>query len=393
MGRPPKKNDRCPFKNECEMKCEYKNKELECDYYRYNSCPGKEIADQEEKRAQYASEHYTLKSDNGGTDMIIPALRTPPADKSQPVTDKYIEAVNLNRKILTNAQMVQQDLYEMCTGLKQMRDGKLYKELGYKNFEEYVETEVGFKRNQAYKYITIIEKLPSDFVSSRIQNGVQKLFLLATLDESERTELTEKTDIESASVRELKEQIKELQKAAIKREADVDKLRAEITQWQEDNESLSANNAQLEDLVTELKARPPKEIVIHSKEKTPDNSVSYDAYERECARYQNIIDGLEHDNLMLTRQAHAEKTALEAKLKEAESAESHTDEAELMKQQEEIGFSARYGQLVDMLTKFIDYIDTCNDRLGFLDRLFDYLDDVSDGIYEVITELKEGKKK
>lgn len=325
--------------------------------------------------------------------MIIPSIKQPPADKSQPVTEKYIEAVNLNRKILTNAQMVQQDLYEMCTGLKQMRDGKLYKELGYKNFEEYVETEVGFKRNQAYKYITIIEKLPSDFVSSRIQNGVQKLFLLATLDESERTELTEKTDIESASVRELKEQIKELQKAAIKREADVDKLRAEITQWQEDNESLSADNAQLEDLVTELKARPPKEIVIHSKEKTPDNSVSYDAYERECARYQNIIDGLEHDNLMLTRQAHAEKTALEAKLKEAESAGSHTDEAELMKQQEEIGFSARYGQLVDMLTKFIDYIDTCNDRLGFLDRLFDYLDDVSDGIYEVITELKEGKKK
>ena len=91
--------------------------------------------------------------------MIIPGMRTPPADKTQPVTEKYIEAVNLNVKIRCSAQMVQSSLYEMCAGLKQMRDGKLYKELGYKNFEEYVETEIGFERRQAYRYITIIEKL------------------------------------------------------------------------------------------------------------------------------------------------------------------------------------------------------------------------------------------
>lgn len=62
MARTTKKNDRCPFKDTCEQKCEWKNKEIECDYYRYNACPGKEIEDQEELREQYAAEHYAIQT-------------------------------------------------------------------------------------------------------------------------------------------------------------------------------------------------------------------------------------------------------------------------------------------------------------------------------------------
>ena len=64
MARTAKKNDRCPFKDTCEQKCEWKNKEIECDYYRYNACPGKEIEDQEELREQYAAEHYKVGSES-----------------------------------------------------------------------------------------------------------------------------------------------------------------------------------------------------------------------------------------------------------------------------------------------------------------------------------------
>ena len=98
--------------------------------------------------------------------MIIPGMRTPPADASAQVTDSYIKAVNLNRRIITAAQLAQQSLYDMCMGFKEMRDSKLYKELGYSDFGDYCESETGFKRSQAYNYISIAEKLPPDFVHS-----------------------------------------------------------------------------------------------------------------------------------------------------------------------------------------------------------------------------------
>ena len=48
--------------------------------------------------------------------MIEPAMRIPPADTGKPVTDEYIKAVNLNRRIITAAQLAQQSLYDMCMG-------------------------------------------------------------------------------------------------------------------------------------------------------------------------------------------------------------------------------------------------------------------------------------
>ena len=143
--------------------------------------------------------------------MIEPGMRTPPADVEMAVTEKYVEAVNLNAQIHISAQAAQQNLYDMCMGFKKMRDDKLYKELGYDNFGDYCEQETGINRNQAYKYITVVENLPSDFVSSRIQNvGVTKLVMLAKLSDEQRQDLVENTDLESATVRELKSEIEKL---------------------------------------------------------------------------------------------------------------------------------------------------------------------------------------
>ena len=299
--------------------------------------------------------------------MIIPGTRTPPADKTQPVTDKYIEAVNLNRKILTNAQMVQQDLYEMCTGLKQMRDGKLYKELGYKNFEDYCGAEVGLKHSQVYKYMGIVEKLPGDFFQSAGRIGTEKLSLLATLDESERTELTEKTDIESASVRELKSEIEKLKKENAERQSDNMSLSRQLGELQANYIDVQDDNDELRNEIAELKARPPKQVIIQQKEQRNDDRppdwVSLKAYNEACTRYQNNIDELEHENLMLTREAHAAKVALEEK-----SAETPTAESE-----DEIGFSIRLDHLHTMLNEFTTFISDTIEANDYRRRLYNAL--------------------
>ena len=141
--------------------------------------------------------------------MIAPEMKTPPADTSSVVTSKYTEAYNLNVRICVNAQIAQQNLYEVCKGLKEMRNGKLYKELGYSTFEDYTENEVGLSRFMAYKYAAIAD---IKNVESIQQIGVTKLSLLAKLDEPQREEIQQNVDLESTSVRELKEKIDSLKK-------------------------------------------------------------------------------------------------------------------------------------------------------------------------------------
>jgi hypothetical protein len=123
------------------------------------------------------------------------------------VSEDYTRAVTLTRNIIANAQAAQQSLYEVCKGLKEMRDGKLYKELGYANFEDYTENEVGIKRHMAQKYIAIADMENGESIHHFEQIGVTKLSILARLDEPTREAVTETIDVESVTVKELKAQI------------------------------------------------------------------------------------------------------------------------------------------------------------------------------------------
>lgn len=188
--------------------------------------------------------------------MIELGIKTPPADTASAVTSKYTEAYNLNVRICINAQMAQQNLYEMCKGLKEMRDSKLYKELGYSTFEDYCEQETGFKRSQVYNYISIVEKLPEDFVQSIGQIGMTKALILTKLSEDERTEIAEKNDLETTSVRELERQIKEIQAEKDQAVADKSAAEAKASASTQKAESLSQQITSLEAEIKELESRP-----------------------------------------------------------------------------------------------------------------------------------------
>lgn len=188
--------------------------------------------------------------------MIELGIKTPPADTASAVTSKYTEAYNLNVRICINAQLAQQNLYEMCKGLKEMRDSKLYKELGYSTFEDYCEQETGFKRSQVYNYISIVEKLPEDFVHSSGQIGVKKLAFLAKLDEPQREEIQQNVDLETTSVRELERQIKEIQAEKDQAVADKSAAEAKASASTQRAESLSKQITSLETEIKELESRP-----------------------------------------------------------------------------------------------------------------------------------------
>lgn len=125
------------------------------------------------------------------------------------VSEQHKQAIELHQKIIVSANLAQQNIWDMCNGLKTMRDNKLYKELGYQNFEDYCETEVGFNRTQAHKYISIIENTSENVYSSK-HLGVSKLYLLSTISEPEQAEIAEKLDLESTTVKQLKAEIDRL---------------------------------------------------------------------------------------------------------------------------------------------------------------------------------------
>ena len=123
-------------------------------------------------------------------------------------TEQRKQAIELHQKILVSASLAQQNLWDMCNGLKQMRDGKLYKELGYANFEDYCENEVGMKRRNVYNYISIVENVEN--VQSIAQIGMTKLSLLATISEEQQHEISEKVNLEETTVKQLKAEIDKL---------------------------------------------------------------------------------------------------------------------------------------------------------------------------------------
>ena len=197
-------------------------------------------------------------------------ISAPAQSEAAAPTDKYAEAVQLNAQIMTSAKAAQQNLYDMAMGFKKMRDDKLYKELGYDNFGDYCEGETGMHRKNVYNYISIVENLPADFVTSTLQIGKEKLYLLSTIDEEHRTEIIENTDLESTTVKELREQIEQLKQSEAKTKSQLEAaeeqnavLSAEKEQFHRASkanlEKLNEErerNSELEQQIRELESRP-----------------------------------------------------------------------------------------------------------------------------------------
>ena len=172
------------------------------------------------------------------------------------VNEQHKQAIELHQKIIVSANLAQQNIWDMCSGLKTMRDNKLYKELGYQNFEDYCETEVGIKRRNAYNYISIVEKINPENVQSIAQIGITKLALLATVSESEQAEIAEKLDLEDTTVKQLKAEIKRLKDDNLNLSMNYDKVQSVKIKLSKENSKLEIANGVLREQVEELESRP-----------------------------------------------------------------------------------------------------------------------------------------
>lgn len=241
------------------------------------------------------------------------------------LTAEYAKAVDLDRKIKVSAQLAQQNLYEVCKGLKEMHDNKLFKELGYSSFENYCEEEVGIKRHQAQKYLAVANIENGDTYHHL---GVSKLSLLAKLDEPQREEIQQNVDLETTSVRELKARIAELKAIA-------DKSQGTISQLESELESKKNSITALEEQVEELESRPVEVAVAETDSHEIENLK--DAMKRVDLDWSLKYNELQESNLkenIEKNKAHTaeiEKLRAEYEEKLANTAKSGADCKEVFK--------------------------------------------------------------
>ena len=282
---------------------------------------------------------------------------------------EYIKAVELDRRIKTSAQLAQQSLYDMCMGFKEMRDSRLYKELGYSDFGEYCEQETGFKRTNVYNYISVAENLPEDFVHSSGQIGIKKLTLLSTLSDEQRETITETTDIENTTVKELKAKIDSVKKQN-------DALHEEMRYREEEHETKSQKFkdriAELEAEIKELESRPI-EVAVETDSKEVANLK--DAMRRVDLDWSEKYSKLEEDSLkdrreLLQKAEQAEKDKQD-KLSQLREELDRT-KAEYEKklagkvdtapvQDDKAIFKAYLSTAVDSVTRLVGFVNEHND--------------------------------
>lgn len=285
---------------------------------------------------------------------------------------EYIKAAELDRRIKTSAQLAQQSLYDMCMGFKEMRDSRLYKELGYSDFGDYCEKETGFSRMNVYNYIRVAEKLPQDFVNSSLQIGVKKLTLLAKLSDEERTELAENIDLESTTVKELKAKIDILQNERDR--AMESNAKASHQVFMADKKVLEMKNkvTQLEAEIKDLESRPI-EVAVETDSKEVANLK--DAMRRVDLDWSEKYSKLEEDSLkdrreLLQKAEQAEKDKQDklSQLREeldrtkAEYEKKLSGKTEITSTQDDKAiFKAYLSTAVDSVTRLVGFVNEHND--------------------------------
>lgn len=288
---------------------------------------------------------------------------------------EYIKAVELDRRIKTSAQLAQQSLYDMCMGFKEMRDSRLYKELGYSEFNDYCKSETGFSDRQVYNYISIVEKLSKELVNSSSLIGVKKLTLLTKLSEDERSELTENTDLENTSVRELEEKVKQLKIKADKADmlsGRLDDMNGICDRISKQRDKAELRIRQLEAEIKELESRPI-EVAVETDSKEVANLK--DAMRRVDLDWSEKYSKLEEDSLkdrreLLQKAEQAEKDKQDklSQLREeldrtkAEYEKKLSGKTEITPTQDDKAiFKAYLSTAVDSVTRLVGFVNEHND--------------------------------
>lgn len=245
------------------------------------------------------------------------------------------EAIRIDNEIQMWANNLGTAVYNIGRCMTQMKERKLYEELGYSTFEDYCEQKYQLKRSQAAKYLSVYQNLDEKYILDNQGAGIQKLYMISQISEEDRKNL-EGTP-EELSVTELKAQIEqlkkeregeqlqffEMQEKSEKAKTEEDKLREKIKKLEDQfkdaeiehlNQLSDATrkNEKLEKKIKELESKPQDVAVVEPTEE----EIMQKAEELAAERSEEIIRAERQD---WTSQIEELKEQLKAKEQETEN--------------------------------------------------------------------------
>ena len=275
---------------------------------------------------------------------------------------KEQEYIALHNQIIAHGRNACESILYMAQDLKRRNTEKLYEAGGFASFEEYAEKAVGLKKSQAYKYISAYDSLGEEFFHSNGKLGITKMNLLAGLTEDERTALQEQTDVESATIRELKEQI-----AQLRGELDEKEQRIGELEWNAAAEQLTAPDESAE------KRAEAEKRAKESQEYGRKMAARADEYAGKLLTMERKLDRLTAEKAKLEKclqerpkeTVENPETAAERDKARAELAAKETEIEELRKSLSVASDAA----LTSFKVKFEDFQSLLDSLLGILGEL------------------------
>lgn len=238
-----------------------------------------------------------LKADGERIKLLAPSAYKKAMTRIElSIGTEHERAHTLHQRIITSGSLAAQNLFDMANALKEMRDDKLYKVLGYSNFEEYCEEMVGMTRRNAYRYISIAENITKENVTPVSHFGIKKLALIASLSDEEQKQIVENID-EKTTYKQLKSEIDKLNYEKQKLESQVadqgqkiDALTEGLSLAQRRANKASAENARLEQENKELRERPVEVAVVDNSDSERRLQETIRSLERENIRQNELMD-------------------------------------------------------------------------------------------------------
>ena len=167
------------------------------------------------------------------------------------LTDGQKNFLSVHNEMIMAGRKAADCLIIMAKDMKRMRDEALYKEAGFATFKEYVEDALEIKERQAYNWISVLD-LPPEKLQLHAGMGVTKLALIATASRSVQEEVLSGEDVERATVKQLRDRIKELEEAEEAKSAQItlfteqkDNLVAELDEVKKGKAKAESNHSQL----------------------------------------------------------------------------------------------------------------------------------------------------
>lgn len=169
-------------------------------------------------------------------------------------SEEYTKAVEADALVNAGMELMGSGLYQMCMGVKKMHDGKLYKEFGYQNFEDYCKSK-GFTKQHGGRLVKIAEMAEAENGTSGFHFeslGFKKNYLLSLLEPEDRQELIATQNVDGMTVKELEAAKAEIDR--LKQERDEAKATIE-TKDKQFRQAMDSKNNELTEVKTGWKRR------------------------------------------------------------------------------------------------------------------------------------------